>query len=79
MDKIEKLLRRISQKERQRLLRIIEDLAAGKKDGLDINKIVGSDFFRLRTGNFRIIFHYEKETVIIDAIKLRNEKTYKDY
>jgi len=77
MDKIQKLLKKISTKNRQALLNIIEILVSGQKKGLNIVKIKGSDFFRLRNGNFRIIFHYESKEVIIDSIKVRNEKTYK--
>ncbi len=76
MDKIEKLLKKISQKDREKLLCIIEELLTGRKKGLNIQKIKNSDFYRLRFGRFRIIFHYEGET-IIDSIKLRNENTYK--
>lgn len=77
MDKIEKLLRKISRKDRGRLLDLLQSLVLGKR-GLDINKIVNTDFFRLKTGRFRIIFHYENNKVIIDAIKLRNENTYEN-
>jgi len=78
MDKIEKLLRKISQKDRQRIFKLIEALVENRRTGLDIIKISNSDFYRLKSGNFRIIFHYEKSEVIIDAIKLRNENTYKN-
>ena len=77
MDKIEKLLKKINQKDRQRIFKLIDDLVQGQKEGLDIIKIKNSDFYRLKTGDFRIIFHYENGEVVIDAIKLRNEKTYK--
>jgi mRNA-degrading endonuclease RelE of RelBE toxin-antitoxin system len=78
MNKIEKLLRKISPKDRQRLFKLTEVLIAGDRAGLSIAKIIGSDFYRLKSGNFRIIFHYENSEVIIDAIKLRNESTYKN-
>lgn len=77
MDKIEKLLRKISLTDRQQLSEIIEKLINGKKIGLDIKKLKNSDFYRLRSGRFRIIFHKELKEIIIDAIKLRNENTYK--
>lgn len=79
MDKIEKLLRKINKKNRESLLQIIELLLSGKKKGLNIIKVKNTDFYRLRCGKFRIIFHYEGENkeIIVDSIKLRNEKTYK--
>lgn len=78
MDKIEKLLRKISQKDRERLLKIVDNLLVGKKEGLVIEKIVKTDFYCLKSGRYRIIFHYQNKEVIIDSIKLRNETTYKN-
>ena len=79
MDKIEKLFRKISQKSREQLLLVISKLLSGQKAGLNIKKLKGTDFFRLRSGRFRIIFHYEDNSkeIIIDSIKLRDENTYK--
>lgn len=77
MDKIQKLLRKISIKDRKKLLMIIEKLAVGQISGFDVKKIINTDFYRLRSGRFRIIFHKDKNEIIIDGIKLRNEKTYK--
>ena len=79
MDKIEKLLRKISQKNREQLLVIISKLLAGQKNSLDIKKLQSTDFYRFRSGRFRIIFHYEgrSKEIIIDSIKLRDENTYK--
>ena len=77
MDAIEKLLRKIIRQDRQRLLDITEKLIHGEIKGLNIKKITNSDFYRLRSGRFRIIFHYEKKEVIIDSIKLRDKNTYR--
>ena len=77
MDKIEKLLRKISKKDRQRLLNIVELILAGKIKNLNVRKIKNTDFFRAKRGNFRIIFHYDRKEIIIDSIRMRNEKTYK--
>lgn len=78
MDKIEKLFKKISSKERETLLKVIEELVQNK----DISqhkpiKLAGLELFRIRKGNFRIIFHKEQNGIIIDSIRLRNEKTYK--
>lgn len=78
MDKIEKLFRKISQTDRQRLLKLIQQLANNQLKNLNIGKVQKTDFFRLRSGRYRIIFHKENNEIIIDSIKLRNEKTYKD-
>ena len=77
MKKIEKLFRKISRKDREKLLFILEKLIAGDSHNLDVKKVKDSDFHRLKFKRFRIIFHYENKEVIIDSIKLRNEKTYK--
>lgn len=80
MDKIVKLLQKISPQNRLALLTIMERLLAGDKN-LMVVKLKKTNFCRLRYKNFRIIFHKEKNTeksIVIDSIKLRNEKTYKN-
>ncbi|OGY89634.1 MAG: hypothetical protein A2677_03665 [Candidatus Komeilibacteria bacterium RIFCSPHIGHO2_01_FULL_52_14] len=79
MDRIEKLLRKISRKDREGLLNVVELLARGHWKGLNVVKLRGTDLYRLRHGRFRIIFHREDTTheVVIDSIKLRREDTYK--
>ena len=79
MDATEKLFRKISKSERALLNKLSDELqipALRKK--MSVTKLEGSDFFRVRKGRFRIIFHFEKDEVIIDSIRLRNEKTYRD-
>jgi len=79
MDKIKKLLRKIGKKDRQRLLSIINILLSDSRKQLDIIKIKNTDFYRVRSGRFRILFHYEKGTkdIVIDSVKLRDKDTYK--
>ena len=79
MDKITKLLKKISKKDRERLLAIVEKLSERKFDNLNIKKVAKTDFYRARSGRFRIIFHHEGKgnEVVIDSIKLRGEDTYK--
>lgn len=77
MDKIEKLLRKICEKERILLKEAIKSLITGETKGMNIIKIKDTDFFRIKKGKFRIIFHYNNDNVIIDSVKLRNENTYK--
>lgn len=79
MDKIEKLFRKISADERTLLSEISEKLVRGETQGLHIKKLSGSDFYRLRKSIFRIIFHYENKALVIDSIRLKNEKTYRDF
>lgn len=77
MNKIEKLLLKISEKDRIKLLRILEIIVSGG-DNLNIIKIKNTDFFRVRFKQFRIIYHKKNREVIIDSIKLRNDNTYKN-
>ncbi len=77
MDKIQKLLMKISKSNRQRLLFIIKKLVNQNKKSLNIVKIKNTNFYRVKSSKFRIIYHLKTKEVIIDAIRLQNEKTYK--
>lgn len=80
MRELEKLLRKISKKDQLALREEMSLLVQRKHQLLNIKKIQGSDFSRLRKGNFRIIFHYDKEQkVIIDSVLSKGEDTYKDF
>ncbi|MBL7022281.1 hypothetical protein ISR92_03130 [Patescibacteria group bacterium] len=78
MDKLKKLLQKVSLKDRKKLLAIVEKLLQGEENNFNIIKIKNTDFWRLKTGRFRIIFHKENRQIIIDSIRLRNDNTYKD-
>lgn len=77
MDRIEKFFRKVSKKDNFLLEKLISSLLDGEIKDLDIKKLTDSDFYRLRKNRFRIIFHYEKKEIIIDSVKLRDDKTYK--
>lgn len=77
VDKIKKLLLKLNKKDNEKIRELSRKLINGEIKGLDIVKVVNSDFYRLKSGRFRIIYHFEDKAVIIDSIKLRNEKTYK--
>ncbi|MEK9168025.1 MAG: hypothetical protein AAB769_01695 [Patescibacteria group bacterium] len=79
MQEHEKLFRKISAKERILLVSITEQLRSGDHTGLTIKKLKGSDFYRLRKKNFRIIFHYGNAGAEIDSIRLRDENTYRGF
>ena len=77
MDHIVKLFKKISKKDRdalKSLILLLQDAKERKK--LNIKKLQNSDFYRARKGRFRVIFHIEGKSVVIDSIKLRNENTY---
>jgi mRNA-degrading endonuclease RelE of RelBE toxin-antitoxin system len=77
MDKIEKLLRKISKKDRAILESTISSLISGSNVA-KISKIKDTEFYKIRNKNFRIIFHYENKELVIDDVRLRKEKTYKN-
>ena len=77
MDKIEKLLLKVSQRDRIGLLNVLNNIINNDKD-LKIIKIKNTDFYRARFKQFRIIFHREEQAIIIDSIKLRDNNTYKN-
>ncbi len=77
MDKIKKLLQKISKKDRKILEGIMAGLIFGDTSLFKVVKVKDTDFFRVRKGNFRIIFHYENKNIIIDDVRLRNDNTYK--
>ena len=79
MDEIEKLLHKTKKKDRERLLTAMNALRRGEIKGLNIKKLSGSSLYRVRIGDFRIIFSIDarKKTVLIESVRIRNEKTYK--
>lgn len=78
MERIEKDLQKLSPKERVWAKELIERLVAGETKGLDIQKLKGgADIFRVRKGNFRIIYRIVKGEAILLRVARRSEKTYK--
>lgn len=78
MDKIDKALRKLSLRERERVKEILKRLNAGNFRNLDIKKLKGrDDIFRIRKGDIRIIYRTFGKEIFILAIERRSEKTYK--
>lgn len=81
MDRIEKALRKLNNRERQRIKQIIARLAAGNVIGLDLQKLKGhDDIYRVRVGDLRIIFRRGSDGIkFILAIERRSNSTYRNY
>ena len=80
MDKIQKALNKLSDKERKLMKEILARLNAGDILGLNIQKLKGHpDIFRLRKGDLRIIFRKIQKNIFLLAIERRSEKTYRDF
>lgn len=81
MDKINKALLKIPDKQRKAILAAAKQVQAGKLDNLDIKKLKGSsDLFRVRVGNYRLIIliQADRKSVVVDIAK-RDDRTYRDY
>ena len=78
MNKIDKYIKRLRPKERVDILEILEQIQAGLLLGLDIKKLKGYDnYFRVRKGKTRIIFHLDKSgQPVINRVERRGENTY---
>lgn len=80
MNKIEKLLNKLSDKEKIVIKKIVGQIISGDTDGLDVKKLVGNqDIFRIKKGKIRIIFVKKNQGASIISIQRRSEKTYKDF
>ncbi|HLC43604.1 MAG TPA: type II toxin-antitoxin system RelE/ParE family toxin [Patescibacteria group bacterium] len=79
MDKITKLLQKLSDKERQKVKTVLTKLLAGETSSLDIKKLKDrSDIFRVRIGDLRIIYRTDsKEKIVVLTIARRNEEIYR--
>ena len=81
MDKIEKALKKLSQKEKKSVGDILEKLNKNNLIGLNVQKLKGREgIFRVRKGDIRIICRKADDgNIFILAIERRSEKTYKNF
>ena len=79
MNDIEKLLRKVHPHDKVVLVETLRALRHGELERFRVEKMSGSDFYKVRKGNFRFVFHYENRAIVIDTIRLRNEKTYRGF
>jgi mRNA-degrading endonuclease RelE of RelBE toxin-antitoxin system len=79
MDKLAKLLKKLSAKERTQLLAVLTSLAEGDAASLDIKKLKGVDhIFRIRVGSLRVIFAKDKGEIRLLEVSRRSERTYEN-
>jgi len=78
MDKIEKVLNRLSPKERKRIKEILLQIDKGNFQNLDLKKLKDrDDVFRVRKGNIRIILRKIDGSIKVLSIERRSTTTYK--
>lgn len=80
MDKLTKLLKKLSSKEREHLQEALAFLVSGDISSLNIKKLKGTDdIYRIRIGALRAIFQKQNKEIRILEISRRDEGTYKNY
>lgn len=78
MHKIEKFLKKLSDKERKEIKKTIESILSDKRKNIDIKRLKGiADVYRVRKGSIRIIFKKTRTKIVILSIERRSEQTYK--
>ena len=75
--KVEKFLDKLSKKDRERILKVLRTLR-DNPFALDIKKLEGTDFHRIRVGkHFRIIIYIDWENKAIIVFKIdKRERIY---
>lgn len=78
VDRMQKVLNRMSDKEKTELLAIVEEIESGTDGGYDIKKLKGyKDIYRVRKGKFRILYRREENgNTKVVAIERRGDTTY---
>lgn len=79
-DRIQKFLRKLPEKQRRGIERLIERIVARETDSLDVQKIQGGhDIYRVRQGDLRIIYRLFDDEVFIIASERRSDNTYRKF
>ncbi len=77
MDKLAKALAKMPDNERQKIQAILIRIRALDYTNMDFKKLSGrDDIYRVRHGDWRIIFYLIKNEVHILAVEKRSDNTY---
>jgi len=78
MDRINKILNKLSPKEKEKIKEILLQIDNNNFENIDLKKLRDrKDVFRVRKGSLRIIFRKIDDATKILAIERRSSKTYK--
>jgi mRNA-degrading endonuclease RelE of RelBE toxin-antitoxin system len=78
MERIDKILRALKTDECERVMLCVEKILADDISLLDIKKLKGQKYFyRVRTGDLRIIFTKKENDIRLVAIERRGDNTYR--
>jgi len=80
VDRMKKNLAKFIKKERKRILDLKRQILSGDLSGLDVKRLKGGrEAYRIRKGNFRIIFAKKSDgSIIFIAMERRSESTYRN-
>lgn len=77
-DKIQKLLAKLTPKEREQVKLLLLRIKLDDTQGLDIKQLKGyADVLRVRKGRLRIVYRKNARQFLVVRIDRRSEKTYK--
>lgn len=81
MDKLTKVLHKLSPKERSAFTVLLNAIQQGRVGHLDVKKLTGhDDIFRVRKGSYRVIFRKTRSgEVFILALERRTDRTYSQW
>jgi mRNA-degrading endonuclease RelE of RelBE toxin-antitoxin system len=80
MNKTEKLLQKLTPKQRNLILTALAALYAGQVSNKNIKALKGhNNTFRLRVGSYRIIFLSTDGRIELIAVVRRDDQTYRDF
>lgn len=75
---IEKFIKKLSAKDKEIIVSLIESILLGEYKNLDYKKLKDQkDCYRVRKGPFRVIFKREDNEIVIISVERRSEKTYR--
>ena len=79
MDQIQKQWRKLSKKDHEKIRGVFKQLAKRNFSGLDRQRLKGYEhIYRVRIGNYRLIYFDDGKEVILKYLKKRNERTYRE-
>ena len=81
MNALQKVLAKLTAKEKKLVTETIEKITKHSFEGLDVKRLKGaSNAFRVRKGDFRILYYLTgNNEPMITAIERRSEKTYRRF
>ena len=79
MDKVEKQLRKMPAQDRKRVMDVMEQIIQRDFSGLNRKQLTGfKGIYRVRVGNYRIIYFDNGKTIEFESVSRKNETTYND-